>query len=386
MLGAVRQTPSVSRADLVRVTGLSASSVSFIVNRLVGAGLIVEELVEDHCQVGRRPTALRLAGDAILAIGVRVSRAGAHVALADLSGTMRSTKAVAFHSNPEIFAHRVHAAICGILDRAPAKSVMGVGVALPGTIDRATGKVIAAENLGWFNVEAGRLLRGRLAVPFHFENTAKVSALAEQFFPEPGTRPPHDFVVITPEEGLGTGVISGGHLLQGARSMGGEFGHVVLYPEGRPCTCGNRGCWEQYVAAPALERAYADMCGSGHAALDADSIGAMAAQGDRTALTALHRIAADLGVGMVNLIWALSPEAVILGGFYAAAWDVVEQAVWEALRARVPAYMLAGLRIRKSRHTDSALLGALSLVFLQFFSQFEAGPASPDAVLVKSGS
>ena len=389
MLDAVRQAPSISRAGLVRITGLSPSSVSFIVNRLVRAGLIVEEFVEGHCQVGRRPTALRLACDAMLAIGVQISRAGGSVALANFSGLVRYRKSVPFDPDPEVFAHRVHAAICGILERAPAKSVLGAAVALPGTIERSTGKVIAAENLNWFNVEAGRLFQGRLPIPFHFENIARVSAVAEQFFLEPGTRLLQNFVVITPGEGLGTGIVSNGHLLQGARSMGGEFGHVVLYPEGRTCSCGNKGCWEQYVSAPALERAYAEMAGSSSepAAHDAASIAALARRGDRAAMEALRRTAFDLGLGMINVIWALSPEAVIVGGFFSPVWDLVEQTVWEVLRDRMPAYMLAGLRIVPSRHAeDSALLGALSLVFLQFFSQFEAGPASPDSVFVKGGS
>jgi predicted NBD/HSP70 family sugar kinase len=125
--------------------------------------------------------------------------------------------------------------------------------------------------------------------------------------------------------------------------------------------------------------------GSGRSGPDSAVIVARARQGERAALAALRATASDLGLGLVNVIWALNPEAVIVGGFFAPVWELVEQKVWEVLRSHMPAYMLAELRILPSRHADeSDLLGALSLVFLQFFSRFEAGPTKPDSVSVQA--
>jgi predicted NBD/HSP70 family sugar kinase len=391
-LDAIRRNQPLSRTDLVRITGLSPSSVSFIVNRLARAGMVVEELVATHHQVGRRPTALRLAPDAVLAVGVHISPTESRVALADILGQVHSQKSIAWHANPEVFGSRVHAAIRAMLERARGKTVLGVGVALPGTIERTTGRVIAAENLQWYDVEAGRLLRGRLSLPFHYENSAKAAALAERFFAEPGSRPLQHFVVITPDdEGLGTGVITDGHLLQGAQCMGGEFGHIMLHPDGRLCPCGNRGCWEQYVSAPALARTYAELRGDGvdhENLLEAGAIVELALGGDATALNALRRSATDLGLGLINIVWALNPEAIIVGGYFARAWELVEDAVWEILKARAPRYILAGLRILPSRHAaDPSLLGAFSLVFSHFFTRFEhdsPSSARPASVLMSA--
>ena len=121
-------------------------------------------------------------------------------------------------ANYELFFDKVHRAIYAMVDSLSPKQVLGVGVGLPGYIDRNTGKVLAAENLGWFGVEAGRLLRKRLSFPFYYENNAKLSALAETWSFKPGAKRLANFVFVTMRGGLGTGVIVDGRLLQGAYS------------------------------------------------------------------------------------------------------------------------------------------------------------------------
>ncbi len=375
ILDAIRQNPGVARSDIARLTGLSASSLSFIVGRLKREGLVAEERVENHTHVGRKPTAVRLVEDARLAVAVEVSLSGSTVALADLSGRILRRKVVEWQPNPEIHCQKIHTVIRGYTSQFGSRQILGVGVGLPGTIDRSSGKVVAAENLNWFNVEAGRMLRGNFSLPFYFENNAKLSALAEQWFVEPGQRPLRDFVYIAPLGGLGTGIVTNGHLLQGNTGMAGEFGHIVLKPDGQECLCGNRGCLEQYASDRALFRVYTRLAGhNGGAAVDASQIARLARDGDEAARQALRQTALALGEGFVSLVWVFNPEAIIVGGYYSEAWDFVEGAIWEALAARAPRYILAGLRILRSKHAaDAALLGAASLVLLHFFTRFDHG-------------
>ena len=372
LLNAIRQNPAISRSDLARITGLSPSSISFIVNRLKREKMVFEEAVANHSQVGRRPTALRLAQDAKRAIAVEVALSGSRVALVDLAGGIVPERLVPWHPNHEILTHRIQSTIRSILGQLDPKQVLGIGVGLPGTVETASGRIIAAENLNWFNLEFGKLLKGRLALPFYFENNAKVAALAERWFTEPGRKAPRDFVFITPVGGLGTGIVTNGHLLQGASGMAGEFGHIVLYPDGRKCPCGNRGCLEQYASDEALCRRYAEEAGADdQRPSDASSIVRMAREGDPTAARALTETARDLALGFVNLVWVFNPEVLVVGGFIAEGWDIVEETIWQVLRSRAPHYILAGLRIYPSRHaSDTVLLGAASLVFAQFFTRF----------------
>lgn len=373
-LDAVRQNPSISRSDLARITGLSPSSVSFIVNRLIRAGLIREQKVENHSQVGRRPTALHLVKEAMLAIGVEIAREESRIALADVTGELLHVKTVPWQVNHEILGQRIHSALRSLVEESPSQKVLGIGVALPGTIDRNSGHVIAAENLNWLNVDLDGLIHGRLTLPFYYENSAKLSALAESWFTEPGQQALRDFVFITPVNGLGTGIITNGHLLQGSSAIGGEFGHVMLYPNGRKCSCGNQGCWEQYACDSALLRIYAENGGEPdpETQLDTSAIVRRAREGEAAALNSLRQVAGDLGLGFVNLVMVFNPEALIVGGFIADAWDLIEDIIWQTLRSRTPHYALSGLRVFPSKHAaDSTLLGAVALVYSHYFTRFE---------------
>jgi predicted NBD/HSP70 family sugar kinase len=377
VLNAIRQNPRASRSDLARITGLSRSSVTFIVNRLVRNKVICEERMVNHSQVGRRPTPLRLRADAMMAAGVEIGLSGARVALADLTGNMVRHKTVAWHPNQDLFLDKIHAAIRGIIEPLSPQQVLGVGVGLPGFLDRATGKVIAAENFNWFGVEAGNLLRKKLACPFYFENSARLSALAEMWFSDRDRKPLRDFVFVTMRGGLGTGVMISGQILRGASSGAAEFGHTTLYAGGRRCPCGNTGCWEQYASDLALRRRYAERCreaGQDPVVAEPEAIIGKAREGEPVALRVLRETAHDAGMGFVNLIMALNPEAIIVGDYLAEGWDLVEDIVWAEVRKRVPAYYLTGVRILPSKHAlDSSLLGAVALVFAQFFTTFDQG-------------
>jgi predicted NBD/HSP70 family sugar kinase len=370
VLNAIRQNPSISRSDLVRMTGLSPSSVTFIVDRLIRNQWVCEERHASRRQVGRTPTALRLRPEAMMAIGVEIAHSGARIVLADPTGEILQKKTLPWQRHHGIFLNRVGVAIRSIIERAGVKQVLGVGVSCPGTIHRPSGEV-TAENLGWRGVQVEQLLGRAVSAPLYLENNAKVSALAERWFVEPGEMALQEFVFVTLREGLGTGVISRGHILQGATSAAAEFGHTILYPDGRRCVCGNRGCWEQYASGDALRRLYAERCGVKDSP-EPEEIVRRAREGDKMAAGALKETAVQLSLGFCNLIMALNPEAIVVGDYAAAGWDLIEDCVWAVLRSRVPHYYLAGVRIFPSRRAqDSCLVGALALVFSHFLSRFE---------------
>jgi predicted NBD/HSP70 family sugar kinase len=380
VLNSIRQNPAVSRADIVRITGLSPSSVTFIVKRLKAARLVSEGKNGNAApQVGRQPVALRLRNEARLAIGVDIALSGAQLVLAGLDDKIIARKAVSWHANSDVFLDKVHNAIRSLLEPLAPGQPLGVAVALPGSIDRNTGRVIAAENLHWMGVEAGARLRRDIALPFYFENNAKVSALGEMWASERDPQPLRHFVFVSATGGLGTGIVVNGQLLHGSFSAASEFGHVILYPDGRRCQCGNTGCWEQYASDFALCRRWAELSGNADDA-DCRSIVAEARAGDATAKAALADTATYIGLGFVSLVNAFNPEAIIVSDYIAEAWDMIEDRVWSVLRSRNPANFLTGLRILRSRHAnDSRLAGAVALVLSTFFSSFGQGTRSNPA-------
>jgi predicted NBD/HSP70 family sugar kinase len=392
VLAAVRGNSSLSRVDISRITGLSPSSITFIVNRLKRDRILVEEKVENRAQVGRRPTMVRIRSEAMMAIGVEVTAGESRVVLADLDGRLLATRSVPWHENHEVLFSRIHSAIVALRHQAGSSRLLGVGVALPGLMDPATGRIVIAQNLGWFDVEAGRLLRRSLPLPFYYDNNARLSALAERWFCAPNRKALRNFVFVVAREGVGTGVIVDGQILHGARAAAGEFGHATLYPDGKRCLCGNSGCWEQYVSERALHEVFVTLGGTPLApdtTAPGLAIAGMARRGDPVAIEALRTTAAHVGSGLIHIIRALNPEAIVVGDYLAVAWDLIEDVVWQVLRSRVHQLYLEGLRIVPSDHAiDSSLLGAVALVMAKFLTTFNEGDATdaPHSVLMRTST
>ncbi len=389
VLNTIRRNRSVSRADIMRMTGLAPSSVTFIVNRLKREKLICEEKAEDKSPVGRQPTVLRLRPKARLAVGIEIALSGARLLLGDLNDTIFARQTVPWQDNYDCFFHSVHVAIRELVAPFAPGQVLGVGVGLPGFLDRETGQVVAAENFGWLGVEAGNLLRRQLTLPFHFENCAKLSAMAEMWFSERDSQPLRNFVSVAARGGLGTGIIIDGQILQGAFSAASEFGHTSVEPRGKRCACGNTGCWEQYASDLALALRYRESAGwPADEPLDSDTVLSLARAGDPVARRVVDETAYYVGIGFGNLIMALNPEAIVVSDYLAEHWDLLQETVWDVLRARIPSYYLKGVRIFASRHgADSSLMGAMAMVLSRYFSSFAHGklPAQANTVGIRAG-
>jgi predicted NBD/HSP70 family sugar kinase len=372
ILNILRQNQDVSRSDIVRMTGLSPSSVTFIVNRLISERLISVDRTSVQVETGRPPVSLRLCPESMYAVGAEVSPQGARVRVADLNARTLMERRVSWHSSPAIMLGRLRTALNTAIDKFADRRLIGVGVGIPGTVARDSGYVIAAEDLGWFDVDAGRMLSERMAVTPIIENDAKLAAFAEHWFhPEVAG---WNFIFVGGVRGLGTGVFVDGHLLQGASGEGSEFGHTVLYPDGRACVCGGRGCWEEYASARALEQLYSER-GSSAAGASASEIVRRAREGERHAVAALHETAVHVGLGFVNLRQAFDPEAIIVGNYLAESWDLIQEIVWSVLRDRIAARYLERLRIERAAHTeDSTLVGSIGLVLSTWFGGNDRAP------------
>lgn len=371
LLNMIRQNTELSRADIVRITGFSASSVTYIIKRMIRAGLVCETPSGRPARVGRQPLTLRLKPEALIAAGVEILSKGARVITADLHGAILAQRFVPREVDHLVFLVRVRDAIRALTSHLGRRSLLGVGVSLPGSIDRTTGRVIASENLGWFDVDAGGILSEGSSAKFHFGNDAHLGALAERWFCEPGTRPLENFVYVVLRQGLGTGVMVDGSLLRGATGEASEFGHTTLFADGRRCLCGSVGCWEEYASQRALERLFVEKGGVGNRAAgpNAEQIIHLARGGDALALSVLEEVAGYLGIGFANLNAAFNPEAIVVGDYLASAWDLMKDWVWDTLRSRAPMRQLRLLRIFPSRHgADATLLGTVALVLSNFFT------------------
>ena len=239
---------------------------------------------------------------------------------------------------------------------------MGLGAA--GFIDADRATVLFAPNVSWVNEPLKTRIEERIGLPVVVENDANAAAWGEAKF---GAAAGHDdVVVITVGTGIGGGLILGGQLYRGRFGIGGEPGHYRVVPDGRPCGCGNRGCFEQYASGNALvraarERAAAapgrakDLLAFGDGTVEGiqgSHVTEAARNGDTIALAAFNEIADWLGQGMSDIAALLDPSAFVLAGGVSEAGDLLRAPAAEAYRRK-----LAGQGHRPYAQVLTATLG-----------------------------
>jgi len=216
--------------------------------------------------------------------------------------------------------------------RGGSEAELPVGVGVPGLVTRA-GVLRAAPNLdGVADFDVAGLLGARLGRRVAVSNDATCAALAEH---RAGAgRGFADVVLVTLGTGIGGGLVLQGELQLGAHGFTGEYGHMVVDPDGPPCPCGRRGCWERYASGSGLARLareaavarrvgrVLELAGGDPDAVRGEMVQQAAREGDRGALAVIDEFGRWVALGLVNLTNALDPSAFVLGGGLAAGADL----------------------------------------------------------------
>ena len=228
-----------------------------------------------------------------------------------------------------------------VADVANGRAIAAVGVAAAGFVDAAGERVMFAPHLPWREEPVRARLADRWGTRVVLDNDANCTARAELAYGS--ARGASDAVVVTMGTGIGGAVVVGGQVQRGRNGMAGEFGHAQVVPEGQPCECGHRGCWEQYSSGNALVRLARarigheptlldELCGGDPATLTGPMITRAAEDGDLVARQAFASVGEWLGVGLANLVAALDPEVLVVGGGVSAAGDRLLEPARAALR------------------------------------------------------
>ncbi|MDI1454155.1 ROK family protein [Streptomyces sp. ATE26] len=344
-----------SRQELAAATGLSLATIATLVGELTELSMIAEVGFEDSA--GGRPrglVAVDASGGAL--IGVDIAETYVHAELFDLALNVlaRADEDVPpGESAPERVAALVAAAVGTVVARAgvePAR-VLGVGVSVPGQVDRDRGVAEYAANWDWHDVPLLDLLAGHIDRPLYLDNPLRACTVAELWFG--AARGRGDAVVVNLGTGVGAGLALGGGLYRGVSNSAGEWGHTTLVLDGRLCHCGSRGCVETYVGALGIMRNLSELSPRspllhpGDQTATIDALAAAAAAADPVALEVVRETARHLGAGISDLINLLNPEVVVLSS-------------WVASRLGAP--LLAGVRAAVARHALRRPLAATEIV------------------------
>lgn len=360
----IRTRQPISRADLARVSGLQRSTVSLIVEELLAARWIVEGSM-GRLPRGRRPTFLNVNSQrGVLALDIHPSQTT--LAVTDLGGRIITQNLIALPADPQMVIGAILAAIREMISANSDRSFDGIGISLPGRLNAGssgstsgksrTSRPIFAPNVRWPIAQIKSRVEQATGLPVVADNVANACALSEVWFGDSDGM--HDLVVVNVSEGLGTGIFANGRILRGESGSAGEFGHVQMDPDGLPCGCGSRGCWETLAANPAGLRYYADAAKNPVASFE--ELIKLAEGGDTGATSAVERMCAALGRGMHMIASALAPAEIIVVGDITTLWRIAGPLIEAEIR-RHP--LVAVPRIRPAQDGNLARLrSAVALV------------------------
>ncbi len=321
----IRTRQPISRADLARVSRLQRSTVSLIVEELRAARWIVEGSM-GKLPRGRRPTFLNLNdGRGVIALDIHPSQTT--LAVADLGGRIVTQSVVTLPENPKRVIGAIVAAIQKMIAANSDRSFDGIGMSLPGRLDIRLEKLVFAPNIDWPIGSIKARVEQATGLPVSVDNVANACALSEVWFGDSdGT---HDLVAVNVSEGIGTGIFANGRILRGEGGLAGEFGHVQVEPNGLPCGCGNRGCWETVASNRAGARYYEEITKK---RVSFQDVLRLAQGGDAAAKEAIDRMCAALGRGLRMIASALAPTEIVVVGDITTVWPLVGPAVDAEMR------------------------------------------------------
>ena len=395
VLNLVREHQPISRAELARRMGVHRSALTNMVRELVQTGVIYERGTAATAR-GRRPTLLHLRTSGRLAVAVDVRSARTVVALCDFAGRVVSRDVLATPSSPDALMQaletRVERLLEGAAEDGTAPVCEGVGLVVPGMVDRRLGRIVYSPRLGWRDVELRHALGDRLGIPVRVEAAPIACAMARLWLAPEATGDVRSFAYVSVSEGVGVGIVINGEVLRGEAHTAGEFGHVSLDPNGPECVCGRRGCWEAFAGDAATLGRYVEKAGGrkavpvGPAAsngngdapasrtrstlpLTIEEVVRRARRGEEAAREALEETGVQIGRGLAAVVSTVNPGRIFVGGEVTAAWDVLEAPMRRALAegTLTPAGQSTPV-VPDGSPAEYRLLGAVALVAAPTFA------------------
>ncbi len=377
-LGILFERPSVSRAEISRITGLTRTTISGIVSDLIRAGL-VREVGLGRSRGGKSPILLSLIPDSRSVIGLDLAYDTFSGAVVDLRGKIHHRAETPVRGRD---GDAALASVYELLDRlvpAARQPLVGIGVGTPGLVSASRGVVVNAVNLDWRNLPLRQLLHDRYHVPVTVVNDSQAAAVGEHTFGD-GHSPDSNLILVNIRHGIGAGIIIKGELFHGDGGGAGEIGHVVVVREGGlPCRCGNSGCLETVASTRAVVQRAQMLArhfeGSSLAAapeVTLERVQKAFADGDAVALQVVREAGRFMGMAVSSLMGTLNIQRIVLAGGITSFGQPLLDVVHETVARTVLARLAQDTRIEFERlgHNE-IVLGACAVLLKDYSLLFE---------------
>lgn len=235
-------------------------------------------------------------------------------------------------------------------------AIEGVAISTAGSIDSRAGKVIyATETIpGYTGMNVKKILETELQLPVELENDVHCGALGE--LSKGVALDAHHLLFLTIGTGIGGSLALEGQIHKGSTHLAGAIGHMNLYPNGRLCSCGQKGCFEQYASASRLQQKIQELDSQQQLPAFMEKV----KQGDHESLNLFHEWLADLALGLQSLIYIWNPDSIVIGGGISAQGKWLEQEIEKAVFKNLLDPFKEKLVIRLAKNGNrSNLLGAI---------------------------
>ncbi|UII79876.1 ROK family transcriptional regulator [Flagellimonas sp. CMM7] len=379
VLHLIRNEKHISRAEIVKRTGLSAPTVTRISDDLINKEKLVSVVGTGESSGGRKPKILRFNSKENFVVGIDLGTTYIRGVLSDLDGDFILEREIPtkFEEGFEKVIEQIGGIIETLTSRklAKDKKVLGIGLAVAGLVNKNNGIIEYSPVFNWKNVNILEVLKEYTALPVFFDNVSRLTALGELWYGI-GREYKH-FISVNLGYGIGAGIISNGKPFYGSNGFSGEFGHLIMDSDSNFIDrAGLKGSLEALssgygIIQIAKEELIEDM-GSGLLEemidsnienVDARIITVAAMAGDKVALCIYNKVMKYLGIGLDTLIKLFNPECIVFsGGLIGGKKFLINKLESEINKHSMVSLSSKTELLESSFGENAALMGAFSLI------------------------
>ncbi len=386
LLRLLRAKQPISRIALARLLQVNRSTVTDIVKPLIQKGLLCEESFrapEKSNVLGRPPIGLSFMDDGNFFVGLNLGVRRSQVGITTLAGDILVEDEFETPAEPAEALSLASAMIKKLCRQIIGRSLTGIGVCVPGPTDAERRKLLYAPNLDWNNVAIAEALEKGLdnwldvsakKVPVVVENDATAAAIyeARMKIRHSATNLLSNFILVRSGTGIGVGIVLDGEVYRGmgqGKGLAGEFGHMTIMAGGKPCVCGNRGCWEKYASAGSASSLYMgdrQQLGADRAPRFVDIV-ERAEVGEIRAKRTLEKVGEYLGIGIANVIMGVGVPHVIVSGRLVYGWKFIKKPLHDAISKSIVG-RLPGWSVEAGEPKGAAVGGASEVAVEEYLA------------------
>ncbi len=365
VLDTIKMFECITIEGIINHTGLSRPTVLNIIKELAEQGFVIKSGFAQS-EVGRQPILYSINASSYFAIGIDVDAPPVHLVVSNLNGEPLYTTRWNIESYQDVndiiknLVNEINLAIeTTMIDR---KRILGIGLGLPAVVDIKKNRTVRISRIkGWEDIAIDKIITAKTGIEVVVRNDAHLLSIAENIL----QKKYENMLYVVHRAGIGMSIILNGKLYEGNMGNSGYIGHTIIVPNGNPCDCGNRGCFETYCSKRAIVTRYKQITGqtlSYHQILD------LARKGEREVVEIFKTAGFIFGIGISNIIKLFDIPIVVLGDMECNKDHIFFKSIHESVLQNMQGYSNAIPRIIIGKLTENQFgLGGCHFLLQRLF-------------------